>query len=289
MKLRGLIKDRWNEDDDGNVYQPNIAKFKDFIKYDTPYKKVYPEKIISQVFSNIGIIMDDSLKIEYLSKGSYGHTFKFFHTSKKEWRVLKITSDKNEFNNSKFLSGRKIKGVVNIFECYPIKGVVSKGSKGNRNSSAGDTLFAIFMEYVNPITTSEYNKIKKIVKWYGQNYDEDNLIIKHFSTGLETKEWSQVRGMNIWESPFSYMIRRIGLIRDKIPSKLFETIGYKRSDFYKLIDFVVNTQKRLSRYKIPTADVHIKNIGKKNGEYKVFDIGVESKNKYKNLDFIEVK
>lgn len=283
MNLKGIIKDRWDEDD-GRLYQPNIAKFKDFIKYDTPYKKVFPEKIISQVFSNIGLIVDENLKIEYLSRGAYGHTFKFYHPSKKEWRVLKITSDDNEYNNSKSLSGKKISGVVNIFECYPISGIISKKSRVPNSK-----LFAIFMEYIDPITKSEFNKILKIVKWYEKNYDEHEYVIKHFTKGLVTKEWSDIRGLNIWESPFSYMIYRMGLIKTRIPNTLFQSIGYKRQEFYKLIDFVVNTQKRLSRYKIPSVDIHINNIGKKNGEYKVFDLGVESKIKHKDKDFIEIK
>lgn len=283
MNLKGIIGAPWDQNSSGKVYQPKVSKFKDFIKYDTPRKKVFPEKILYQVFSNIGLILDDDFKLQYLSAGGYGHTFKFFHPIKKEWRVLKITSDEDEFNNSKHLSGRKIKGIVNIFECYPIKGIITKKSREPESN-----IYAIFMEYVKPIYDTEYNKLKKVIKWYEKNYDEDHLIVKHFMTYLNTEEWNELRSKDIWESPFSYIIGRIGFIREEIPDSLFDS-RYTREDFYKLVDFVVETQKRLSRYKIPGMDIHMANIGKKDGEYKLFDMGVESKITHKDKDFIEIR
>jgi predicted transcriptional regulator len=221
------------------------------------------------------------MKVSYMSYGHYGHTFKFLHPLKKTWCVLKITSDVNEFNNSRLLSGKNIKGVVNFYECYPIEGVITR--------KKGDELFAIVMELLTPLKKKDISNIKKVISWYNKNYEENSSVVKHFMNGgLSRKDWNVIYDMNLNQNPFSFLMRRINSIKDSIPDSIFNE-QYTKAEFFKLMNFVITTQKRLNRHKIPGADIHIENIGIKNGEYKLFDLGVDSKVEHIDIDKIEIR
>ena len=173
-----------------------------------------------------------------LGIGGYGEVFEYIGDPT---LVIKITTDKSEYESAKKLIDKNTKYLVKYYKAEPTE-IETKipESKSSQN-------YLLIMEKISTVLPEIYNTILDDFNIYCYDYDENF----YHETIFDDEE--------------------IEFIMEDFSDK------YSKKDLIFVIEQLKNIVKECQEYSIYTNDYHSKNIGKKDDNFIFFDIGAGKK------------
>lgn len=138
------------------------SEFYDSVTHDTPYGV----RDVNEVFEDDEFI--DNRIVDYLGSGSYGIAYELDNG-----HALKVTTDKDEMINAKFLMNNPLKHIVNIYNAKKVKSLESLNANNWRSPNM---LFAIEMERVEPLSFNEASFVKRTIRSINDGDSKEEIV-----------------------------------------------------------------------------------------------------------------